>query len=89
MKTAGQLIQELTKPGFSFELLPPMKGNSIKYTVQSTSLGVQSLFINITSHREEAVYRNTENGLFERRVIRKGPVPWQLRLQFNISMGLR
>src|SRR5690554_3649443 len=75
MKTAGQLIQELTKPGFSFELLPPMKGNSIKgvYRTIDQLKEFNPLFINITSHREEAVYRNTENGLFERRVIRKRP----------------
>lgn len=75
MTTAAQLIRELTKPAFSFELLPPLKGNSIKrvFNAIDTLKEFNPIYINITSHRDEAVFHNTENGLFERKVIRKRP----------------
>ena len=75
MKTAAQLIRELEKPGFSFELLPPLKGNSINgvYNTIEQLKEFNPLFINITSHRDEVIYRDIDKGLFERRITRKRP----------------
>ena len=75
MTTAAQLIRELTKPAFSFELLPPLKGNNISrvFNTIDTLKEFNPIYINITSHRDEVVFKNTEKGLFERKVIRKRP----------------
>jgi methylenetetrahydrofolate reductase (NADPH) len=75
MSTAAQLINGLTKPAFSFELLPPLKGNSIQrvFNTIETLKEFNPIYINITSHRDEVVFSNTEKGLFERKVIRKRP----------------
>ncbi len=75
MATAAQLIRDLNKPAFSFELLPPLKGNSIKrvFNTIDTLKEFNPIYINITSHRDEVVFKNTEKGLFERKVIRKRP----------------
>lgn len=75
MATAAQLINGLTKPAFSFELLPPLKGNSIQrvFNTIETLKEFNPIYINITSHRDEVVFSNTEKGLFERKVIRKRP----------------
>lgn len=75
MSTAAQLIKDLSKPGFSFELLPPLKGSSIKkvFSIIDTLKEFNPLFINITSHRDELIFRNVDNGLFERKVTRKRP----------------
>jgi methylenetetrahydrofolate reductase (NADPH) len=60
---------------FSFEILPPLKGEDIK----SLFAGIEPLmefnppFINVTYHREEYIYKNRENGLLEKRTIRKRP----------------
>jgi methylenetetrahydrofolate reductase (NADPH) len=60
---------------FSFEILPPLKGKSI----QSIYDGIDPLmefkpkFINVTYHREEFLYKERENGLLEKKVIRKRP----------------
>lgn len=73
--TVAELINSSEKTGFSFELLPPLKGNSIDkvfYTIDQLK-EFNPLYINITSHRDEMVYKNTEKGLFERRVMRKRP----------------
>lgn len=75
MPTAAQLIRDLKQPGFSLELLPPLKGNSIKrvFSTIDTLKEFNPLFINITSHRDEVIFRNVDNGLFERKVTRKRP----------------
>lgn len=60
---------------FSFEILPPLKGQH----VQSIFDGIDPLmefkppFIDVTYHREEYVYNEKENGLLEKRIVRKRP----------------
>ena len=60
---------------FSFEILPPLKGQNI----QSIYDGIDPLmefnppFIDVTYHREEYVFTEKENGLLEKRVVRKRP----------------
>ena len=73
--TAAQLIRDLKKPAFSFELLPPLKGNSINkvFNTIDTLKEFNPIYINITSHRDEVIYSNADNGLYERKVIRKRP----------------
>jgi len=60
---------------FSFELLPPLKGNSIDsvYKTIDTLLEFDPKYINITTHRSEMVYRELPNGLFERVAERHRP----------------
>ena len=73
--TAAQIIRNLKKPAFSFELLPPLKGNSIDKVFKTidTLKEFNPIYINITSHRDEVIYSNTDKGLYERKVIRKRP----------------
>jgi methylenetetrahydrofolate reductase (NADPH) len=60
---------------FSFELLPPLKGNSIDsvYRTIDTLLEFDPKYINITTHRSEMIYRELPNGLFERLTERHRP----------------
>ncbi|MBN2166527.1 MAG: methylenetetrahydrofolate reductase [NAD(P)H] [Marinilabiliaceae bacterium] len=73
--TVADIINEAKSTVFSFELLPPLKGNKIDkvYKTIDSLIEFNPKFITITSHRDEVTYKNTENGLFERRVIRKRP----------------
>jgi len=75
MTTAAQSIRELKAPAFSFELLPPLKGNSISrvYRTIDALKDFKPLFVNITSHRDEVVFRSADGGLYERKVTRKRP----------------
>jgi 5,10-methylenetetrahydrofolate reductase, prokaryotic form len=52
---------------FSFELLPPLKGNGIEgvYKTIETLLDFDPKYINITTHRSQNVFKETENGLYE------------------------
>ncbi len=60
---------------FSFELLPPLKGqnfDSIQHTIDPL-LEFNPAFINITYHQEETVYENAGNGLIRKKIVRKRP----------------
>jgi len=60
---------------FSFELLPPLKGEGIQTTFDAIDrlLEFEPRFINVTYHREEYVYKELNNGLLEKISIRKRP----------------
>jgi methylenetetrahydrofolate reductase (NADPH) len=63
------------KQRFSFEVLPPLKGSGTD-TLFGTIDQLKEyapLFINITTHHSEYVYRELANGQFERQRIRRRP----------------
>ena len=62
-------INQKDKTAFSFEILPPLKGNGIDklYNTIDRLKEFDPCFINITTHRSEYVYKEKEDGLFERR----------------------
>jgi len=63
------------KTAFSFELLPPLKGNGIEtvYRTIDTLREFDPKYINITTHRSELVFREKPDGLFERVAERHRP----------------
>lgn len=65
----------LPQPGFSFEVLPPLKGTGTDtlFRTIETLAPFQPRHINITTHRSEYVYRDVEGGLVERRRVRRRP----------------
>lgn len=68
-------IQNAQKTLFSFEILPPLKGQHI----QSIFDGIDPLmefrppFIDVTYHREEFEYKELPNGLLQKKVVKKRP----------------
>jgi methylenetetrahydrofolate reductase (NADPH) len=60
---------------FSFEILPPLKGQDIKslFNAIEPLMEFNPPFIDVTYHREEFIFKNRENGLLEKRTIRKRP----------------
>lgn len=60
---------------FSFEILPPLKGENIHnlYNHIDPLMEFNPPFIDVTYHREEFVYKKRENGLLEKKSIRKRP----------------
>jgi len=75
MKVTEHIEKAHGKTQFSFEILPPLKGQNI----QSIFDGIDPLmefnppFIDVTYHREEYVYKEQENGLLQKQVVRKRP----------------
>jgi len=60
---------------FSFELLPPLKGQDFSSTANAIDplMEFNPSFINITYHQEEVVYENLSNGLIKKHTVRKRP----------------
>ncbi len=60
---------------FSIEILPPLKGKSIKsiFDVIDPLMEFKPPFIDVTYHREEFVYKKREGGYLEKISIRKRP----------------
>jgi methylenetetrahydrofolate reductase (NADPH) len=69
------LINESKRTAFSFEILPPLKGNSIKnvYRVIDKLYEFAPKYINITSHHSEYVYKTLPDGSFQRVNVRQRP----------------
>ena len=69
------IINNSDKTVFSFELLPPLKGNdtgSIYRTIESL-VDFDPKYINITTHRDEMVFKELNDGSIEKRTVRKRP----------------
>ena len=68
-------IKASKSTAFSFELLPPLKGNGIDgvYRTIDALKEFDPKYINITTHRSELVFKETANGLFERVAERHRP----------------
>ena len=71
-----ELINDSNKQNnFSFEVLPPLKGsgtNKLFETIDKLK-DYNPLFINITTHHSEYVYKELGNGLLQRSRIRRRP----------------
>lgn len=60
---------------FSFEILPPLKGQSIELLFNHIDplMEFKPPFIDVTYHREEYEFKKRSGGLLERRTVRKRP----------------
>lgn len=69
------LIRGNTHTAFSFEILPPLKGNSIQrvYDVIDKLWEFDPKYINITSHHSEHLYKTLPDGTIQKVNIRKRP----------------
>ena len=75
MKVAELIKIHNDKRNFSFEVLPPLKGfgTGKLFTTIDKLKEFNPLYINITTHHSEYIYRELENGQFERIRIRRRP----------------
>ena len=67
-KAAGQTL-------ISFEVLPPLKGGSMKaiFDTLDPLMEFKPPFIDVTYHREEFLYKKRDSGYYEKTSIRKRP----------------
>ena len=70
-----QHIAEAKSTLFSFELLPPLKGENIQRIHQTVErlMEFNPAFVDVTYHREEYVYHEVQSGLLQKRTVRKRP----------------
>ncbi|MDB4228212.1 methylenetetrahydrofolate reductase [NAD(P)H] [Flavobacteriaceae bacterium] len=75
MKVLDHIKNSKDKTQFSFEILPPLKGQDIQSIFNNIDLLMEFKppFIDVTYHREEYVYKELENGLLKKQVVKKRP----------------
>ncbi|HVW97825.1 MAG TPA: methylenetetrahydrofolate reductase [NAD(P)H] [Mucilaginibacter sp.] len=75
MKIIEHIRNAEGKTLFSFELLPPVKGQSIQgiYDAIDPLMEFKPPFIDVTYHREDYIYKQHDNGLLEKVAYRKRP----------------
>lgn len=75
MRAIADKISQSSSPLFSFEILPPLKGNSVYrvYAIIDKLLEFDPAYINITSHHSEAIYVPQPDGSHRRTTIRRRP----------------
>ncbi len=77
---------------FSFELLPPLKGDGLERTFGAIErlMPYDPAFINVTCHREEVKYTERADGLIEKHVMRRRPgtvgVSAAIRQRFGVEV---
>jgi methylenetetrahydrofolate reductase (NADPH) len=71
----NEAIEKADKTLFSFELLPPLKGQNIEHIENAIDplMEFNPAFVNVTYHQEEFHYKPLSNGLLEKKTIRKRP----------------
>jgi len=75
MKVVDHIEKSNGKTRFTFEILPPLKGQNIKSIFESIDplMEFNPPFIDVTYHREEYIYKDHGNGLLEKRIVKKRP----------------
>lgn len=75
MKVTEHIQRSNGSSQFSFEILPPLKGQNIQGIFDSIEplMEFEPPFIDVTYHREEYEYKEAGNGLWEKRTVRKRP----------------
>ena len=73
--SVASFLKQNKSTAFSFELLPPLRGNSIESLYSSVERLMQfaPAYINITTHRTDVVYREVSPGIFQRTTERRRP----------------
>lgn len=75
MKVTEHIENANGKSLFSFEILPPLKGQNIQSIFDSIDplMEFNPPFIDVTYHREEYEYKELANGLLQKKVVKKRP----------------
>jgi len=91
MKVTEHITQAKGKTLFSFEIVPPQKGQNIQelYDNIDPLMEFNPPFIDVTTSREERIYIPKENGLLEQKITRMRPgtvgICASLKYKYNID----
>lgn len=75
MKVTEHIAKASGKTQFSFEILPPLKGQNIQCIFDGIDplMEFNPPFIDVTYHREEYEYKELGNGLLQKKIVKKRP----------------
>ena len=75
MKVTEHIENAKGKPLFSFEILPPLKGQNIQFIYDGIDplMEFKPPFIDVTYHREEYEFKELPSGLLQKKIVKKRP----------------
>jgi len=75
MKVTEHIKKANGKTMFSFEILPPLKGQNVQSIFDNIDplMEFKPPFIDVTYHREEYTFKELDNGLLKKQVVKKRP----------------
>ena len=75
MKVTEHIKNANGKTLFSFEILPPLKGQNVQSIFDNIDplMEFKPPFIDVTYHREEYIFKELDNGLLKKQVVKKRP----------------
>lgn len=87
----SELINNTGKTAFSFELLPPLKGNSIQQVFNAIDRlkEFDPKYINITTHHSESIYKEDESGTYRKVNVRRRPGSVAIAAAIQNKYGIR
>ncbi|OPZ30381.1 MAG: 5,10-methylenetetrahydrofolate reductase [Bacteroidetes bacterium ADurb.BinA174] len=87
----SELILETKKPVFSFELLPPLRGNSINQVFNTIDRLKEfgPKYINITTHHSENIYKEDKDGVIRKVNVRRRPGSVAIAAAIQNKYGIR
>jgi methylenetetrahydrofolate reductase (NADPH) len=85
-----EAIERSKKTLFTFEILPPVKGDDIQsiYDTIDPLIEFDPVFVDVTYHREEINYREHADGTIEKRIVRKRPGTVGISAAIKYKYGL-
>lgn len=81
----------MTRPYFSFEILPPLRGKGMAsiYNTIDRLMQFDPAYINITTHRAETIYSDAGDGTFRRLYLRNRPGTVAIAAAIKEKYGIR
>lgn len=91
METIAEFLRSDHSTAFSFEILPPLRGNSIDSTFSNVRklMEFSPAYVNITTHRNETVYREIAPGQYVEDIVRKRPGTVAIAAVLRERFGVR
>lgn len=81
----------MASTSFSFEILPPLKGNGTEalFSTVEKLKDFNPEYINITTHHTESVYRELEDGRYEKLKVRRRPGTIAIAASIQYKYGIK
>lgn len=91
MESVAEFLSAPHPTAFSFEILPPLRGNNVESTFDNVRrlMEFAPAYVNITTHRNEVVYREIAPGSYRIETLRKRPGTVAIAAVLRERFGVR
>ncbi len=88
--SVASFLASKPQTAFSFEILPPLRGKSVSqlFSTMDRLMPFNPSYVNITTHRQDVVYREAEDGSFHRYNQQKRPGTTAIAVALKMRYGI-